>query len=299
MKRSLWLVFVVYCLLSSAAWIIAPFAESAFFFERQIILYVVVGVGGLVFSRRELRTLGNRLPWVRLAVAGVGFGGVPACLIHWVGSGTSSIVTSATFALLPVVVVLVVSSGEATRCRDEGWGALSPALAAFGGVLLLLPVGLPGSARGQLMLAVAFVAVVLVAISGVWIHQLMQGVAIAETIVIVCFANATFLVICGLVGRDFMGGWSGLTTMLSLSSCVDVVQMVLLFWLLREMSPVRFATRYLVIPLLTVVEGFVVLRPEVTVRIVVGVALLAGGTAWILFSKVPDDGSAGMLRRKS
>jgi drug/metabolite transporter (DMT)-like permease len=55
------------------------------------------------------------------------------------------------------------------------------------------------------------------------------------------------------------------------------------------MQPVRFATRYLVIPMLTVVEGYVVLRPEVTARMAVGAALLVGGTMWILFSKASDD----------
>ena len=53
---------------------------------------------------------------------------------------------------------------------------------------------------------------------------------------------------------------------------------------LREMSPVRFGTRHPVIPLLIVVEGYVVARPEVTARMVGG-ALLIGETTWILFSK--------------
>jgi drug/metabolite transporter (DMT)-like permease len=296
MKRSLWLVFAVYCLLASATWIVAPFPDGAPFFQRQVILFVVVGVGAGIFSRMGLRTLGSRLPWVRLAVVGVGFWGVPACLIHWAGTGIPSIVISAAFALLPAVVVLVTTSGGAVGDKGEGWGSFAPGLAAFGGVLLLLPVGLPSSVRGQLMLAVAFVAVILVAISGVWMHRLMQGVAIAETIVIVCFANAAFLMICGLVGRDFAGGWSGLTVMLSLSTYVDLIQMILVFWLLREMPPVRFATRYLVIPLLTIVEGYVALQPDVTARMVVGAALLIGGAAWILFSKAPDDEAVLSLR---
>lgn len=295
MKRSVWLVFVVYCLLSSAAWIIAPSLERAFFFERQIILFVVVGVGAIAFSGGRLRTLESR-PWVRLAVAGVFFWGVPACLIRWVESGISSVVTSAAFALLPVVVAVCTISGGVSQDRAEGWGSLTPALAAFGGILLLLPVGLPGPVRGQLMLAVAFIAVVLVAISGEWMHRLMQGVAIADAAVIGCFANAAFLVICGLVARDFAGGWIGLTTILSLSSGIDLIQIILVFWLLREMSPVRFATRYLVIPLLTIVEGYVFLRPEVTARMLVGGALLTAGTAWILFAKAPDDKAILSLR---
>jgi drug/metabolite transporter (DMT)-like permease len=87
-----------------------------------------------------------------------------------------------------------------------------------------------------------------------------------------------------------------LTAVLSLSTSVDLIQIVLVFWLLREMSPVRFAARYLVIPLLTIVEGYVALRPEVTARMVVGAVLLAGGSVWILFSKASDDGVVLSLR---
>jgi drug/metabolite transporter (DMT)-like permease len=282
-------VFALYCLLGSATWILTPLPGGTPFFERQVILFVVVGAGVGIFSRVGLRTLGSRLPWGQLAVAGLFFWGVPACLIHWAWGDSPSIVIPATFALLPAVIVLVTTSGGVVGDKGEGWGYLVPALAAFGGVLLLLPVGLPVSVRGQLMLTVAFIAVILVAISGVWMHRLMQDVGIAETIVIVCFANAAFLVLCGLISRDFAGGWSGLTAMLSLSTCVELIQMLLVFWLLREMSPVRFGTRYLVIPLLTIVEGLVLLRPEVTARMVVGAALLIGGAAWILFSKTPDD----------
>jgi drug/metabolite transporter (DMT)-like permease len=288
-KISVWLAFVVYCLLASAAWIVTPFGEGASFFERQVILFAVAGVGAIAFSRKKLRTAGRRLPWVRMVVAGVSFWGVPACLIHGTGSGVPSITISATFALLPAVVVLVTTIDGTIWGQGDGWGYLVPALAAFGGILLLLPVGLPESVRGQLGSTLVFVAVILVAVSSVWMHRLMQGVAIAETMFIVCFANAAFLAICGLVARDFVGGWAGLRTVLSLSSCVDLIQVILVFWLLREMQPVRFAARYLVIPLLTVVEGYVVLRPEVTARMVVGAVLLVGGTVWVLFSKASDD----------
>jgi drug/metabolite transporter (DMT)-like permease len=296
MKISVWLVFAVYCLLASAAWIATPVPDGGRFFERQAGLFAVVGLGAAVFAGKDLWAPARRLPWARLAIAGVGFWGVPVCLIRWAGSGVPSIVISAAFALLPAVVVLVVSSIGGVEDNGEGWGFLAPALAAFGGVLLMLPVGLPESVRGQLMLGVAFAAVLLVAVSGVWVHQLMQGGALRVTIAIVCFANAVFLMISGLATGDFVGRWNGWAGILSLSFGVDLIQMILAFWLLREMPPVRFATRYLVIPLLTVVEGYVVLRPEVTARMGTGAVLVAGGAVWILFSKKSDDGGILSLR---
>ena len=73
----------------------------------------------------------------------------------------------------------------------------------------------------------------------------------------------------------FTGGW---------------IEVLLIVWLLRVMAPVRFSARYLVIPLLTVVESFVVERPEVTVRIVCGTILLAVGAGALLFWKARGRG---------
>jgi drug/metabolite transporter (DMT)-like permease len=296
MKRSVWLIFAVYCLLASAAWIIAPFAEGGSLFERQSILFAVVGTGAFLFSDCKLRSSASRGSWVKLGVSGIGFLGGPTYLIQVAGSGVSSIETSAIFALLPAVVVLVVVIGWDARREGVGREFLVPALVGFGGVLLLLPVEVPGSVRAQLMMVVIFVAAVLVAISGVWLHRLMQGITITEAVVIVCFANAVFLSVCGLASGDFVGGLSNLRTMFSLSACVELIQIILVFWLLREISPVRFAARYLVIPLLTIVEGLFLLRPQVTVRMVVGISLLIGGIAWILFSKQADDEAILSLR---
>jgi hypothetical protein len=62
------------------------------------------------------------------------------------------------------------------------------------------------------------------------------------------------------------------------------------------MAPVRFSARFLVIPLVTIVEGFVLLRPEVTGRMVVGTVLLAVGTAWMLMTKRQVDEEVLTLR---
>jgi len=66
--------------------------------------------------------------------------------------------------------------------------------------------------------------------------------------------------------------------------------------LLRGMSPVRFGARYLVVPLVTVVEGYVLLRPELTLRMGFGVALLAGSAAFLLAAPGVDERAGLSLR---
>ena len=291
----MWIVFSVFCLLSSAVWLIPPGTGDALpLLEQQCLLYAVAGLGAFLFVKRRVRARIAELHWVRLAAAGVIFLSVPAVLIESVGSRVLAVNRSAAFALLPAVVVLVTVSRP--NAEEEDRRFLAPALMAFGGVLLLLPVALPGSAREWAMLVVVWLAVGLVAIAGVCIYRLLQAFAVVDAIALVCLANALFLLAWCSVTGSLVWQWSGFGAMVSIASLVGLVTLVLLIWLLREMSPVRFAARYLVIPLLTVVEGYIVLRPELTVRMGVGAALLAAGAAWILFSKASGDEAVLSLR---
>jgi len=60
--------------------------------------------------------------------------------------------------------------------------------------------------------------------------------------------------------------------------------------------PVRFAARYLVIPLLTLLESYVLVRPELTVRMVSGVMLLAAGGGMLVFFKAGEEETMLSLR---
>jgi hypothetical protein len=195
--------------------------------------------------------------------------------------------------MVPVVVVMVIAAG------DDEKGArrfLAPALAGLGGLLLVLPLEFSGSIRGWLMLSVICAAVVLVGLSSVWLYRMLCGVALAHAVAAICLANAVFLLVCSVVRGDYVLRWSGLASVISTASLVDVVEVVLLVWLLREMAPVRFAARYLLIPLLTILESFFLIRPEVTVRIACGTLLLAAGVGMLLFLKSGDEETMLSLR---
>jgi hypothetical protein len=109
-------------------------------------------------------------------------------------------------------------------------------------------------------------------------------------------ANALFLLASSAVLEDVIWRVGGLSSVISIGSLVDVVEVLLIVWLLREMPPVRFAARYLVIPLLTVLESFVVMRPEWTVRMGFGTVLLAAGAGLLLFLKTGDEETMLSLR---
>jgi drug/metabolite transporter (DMT)-like permease len=245
--------------------------------RRQALGFAAIAIVGVA-----LGGLRRQSKWrLRAAVAAgsVLFFAVPSVLLVRAREYAPETSVAVVFALAPVAVALVW--GALTQ-ESDGTGKLIPALMGLAGVLLLLPFELPVSVRGWIAVAEIVAAMGLVAGAGVWLYGLLRHVGATEALAIVGISNAVCLFAwCGAVGlldlrwRDVAGGvWWGWG--------VGVIVAALTVWLLREMDPVRFSARFLVIPLLTIVEGFVLLRPEVTGRMVVGIGLLAGGSAWML-----------------
>jgi len=125
---------------------------------------------------------------------------------------------------------------------------------------------------------------------------LLRGFALADAIAVVGLANAVFLLVWSAVREEIVWRGNGLASVMSIASLTDVAEVLLIVGLLREMPPIRFAARYLVIPLLTVLESFVVMRPDWTVRMGFGTALLAAGGGMLLFLQAGEEGTVLSLR---
>jgi len=255
--------------------------------EQQGLLFGVVGLIAMLSAGRRLWFGVAGALWIRLAAASVMFFGVPMVVGEYARGSVSAITRSALFAMVPVVVVMVVSASNASSGEERGARRfLVPSLAGLGGLLLLLPLGFSGSIRERVLLATVCAVVVLVGFASVWMYRVLRGFGFAEAIAIVGVANAVFLLGWSAVRGEVV--WR-LVSVVSLSSVVDVVEVLLIVWLLREMAPIRFAARYLAIPLLTILESFVLMRPEWNVRMVSGTVLLAVGVGMLLFWKAGDD----------
>jgi hypothetical protein len=298
MRWTLWIAFAVLCILSGTSWAIPrEMSDGLPLLEQQGILFGVIGLTALLFAGRRAWSRNIGLRYVRLAAASVGFFGVPMVVAEYARGSVPAISRSALFALVPVVVVMTVASGESAGREERGARLfLMPALAGLGRLLLLLPLEFSGSTRGWTMLSIVCAAVVLVGLASVWLYRLLRGLGWAEAFAVMGLANAVFLLFWSAVRQEMIWRGSGLASVVSIASLVDVLEVSLIIWLLREMPPVRFAARYLVIPLLTALESFFVMRPEWTARMGFGTTLLAVGGGVLLFLKAGEEETVLSLR---
>jgi drug/metabolite transporter (DMT)-like permease len=297
LTRAQWLGFFALCLLSSSAWLVdARWPSDLPAAPRQGLHDLLIGLAlGLVAWSKAARSEPRGRQRIKLAVASVLLLGVPATIAQAALSGVSEVSIAASFAMLPVAVVVLVS--YVGRGNVEGQGTselLAPAVIGFGGTLLLLPVEVPSASREVICEVAVVFAVLIAASASVWMYRLLGGFAVVEAAAVCCLVNAVFflgvMLVSGLTGgAEGFGGWGGVWNWKGFAAeagaalLFDLPQVVLLLWLMREVEPARFAARYLAIPLFTVIEGYVLLHPEVTLRAAVGAGLLVFG-AWRLMT---------------
>jgi len=292
-----WGSFALFCVLvSNSWWLLSGTTDGSPSMPKQSCFYSVAGLVALAIAHRPLRDRLRKREFVclRLAVVSILLFGLPTAVGEWTHFGVPDQTQVALFSLVPFVVVAVAMSHQPLAGEEFGIGRFFvPALASFGGALFLLSFRFPVSAREWTMFGAVLVTIVLVGFASVWIYRLLHGFGMMEAFAIVCLSNAAFLWLCAIFSGE---SWSGALSLISLSSLYNLLELVLLVCLFRELSPVRLAARFLVVPLLLVLEGLVILRPALTIRIGAGLALMLCSAGYILFSRRQESDAALSIR---
>lgn len=297
--RKTWAVlagFSLLCGLTASEWL-APIEAQGEVSSLQLqgMMYAAIGLGALALGWRESRWHNLHAAYGLRLCAGCGlFFCVPMIVLDGVSGRIPSTSVSALFAMTPVVVTLMIASRFADG--PDLQRLLAPALMGLGGVLCVLPFGLPASQREWGAFAAVLLAVALAGVAAVWLHRLLRAVGFLEEIAVAGVCCAVFLLgWCGLHG-ELVLKLSALRGLISFILVARMIETLLMLWLLREMEPVRFSARYCLIALLTIVEGFVLLRPELTLRLAIGIVLLAVGAGWLLAARVRESETSLSLR---
>ena len=269
--------FVMLCLWASAGWIWGEALPAQMgSVAGQGFHFLLIGLAMVVWSllRQEKRSELSANGWT--ALAGLALFAGPMLLLHTAQGRVSSSLGVVVFALLPVVLMVV--SGELK--------GLVRALLGVAGVLVLLPVSMP-EGRGLLGTGLVVVAMFLTALAMVWLHRLLPQSSWGWAMAVVCLSNGAVLTLAGW--SEAAWTWDAARYEALRGLAIDAPEVLLLLGLIGTLEPRRVAARWLVAPLFTVLEGYVLMRPKGGVRLLAGIALLGFGGLWVFAGKGEDE----------
>jgi hypothetical protein len=201
------------------------------------------------------------------------------------GVESSSLVMA--LALTPVAVG-VAASALGSESTDSLTGRIWPGIAAVTGLLLVLVEPSLGDVRADVVLLLAPVLAGL----GAALFVSAQQRSVTHT------GIAAWLPSVALLGGTivFAGAWSvshlrGVSTnSLSLTAvAADGLFLLLSVLALARLGAVRWSAQFTLLPLLILLEGIAMVRPAFTTRWVVGLALLATASVYLLLPQDDDD----------
>jgi hypothetical protein len=283
---------VALCVLSGSGWVLVQAwpSEMAWPFGACLHFGLIALVGLAVASLQRDWSGLLLLRGVLVGVAGIGLVALPAAVLQFAAGKVPEATSLAVFCAVPLMTVLAAGAlgagdGEASQLR----GLMVPSVAGLGGALLLSPPESPGSLRQWLFLGLVMGCCVVVALAGVWMHRLMQSVGVAAAVAVIGLGSASAL---GLYGAAV--GWPVLEWKVvaeEMLRCVvfDLPVVWLTVWLAREMNAARLSARFLLVPLVTVAEGYAVECGPLELKTLLAAGLLCAGGVMLLVWDEPEE----------
>lgn len=269
MKKGHVAVLCTSAVLAASSWMVQlAFPSSLPDAEAEILVFLLIMVGAWTSGPRWRGS--NRRSVGQAIGSGLLLFGLPLFLLDASVGALPALTQVAVLALVPTVMVVIATARETGG--GDFLGPLSASLAGVAGAFLLLPVDpvlLLHRPWAGMLLAVEIVSI---ALGSYGAYAAAKHMQVRELILVMVGPS---LVLAGVVGLFRHTGLVVPTGQDVPGLVLRATEMLLLVYLIRVMSPVALAARYLLVPLITAVEGFVYLRPQVSWRPVLGMLLLA------------------------
>lgn len=287
--RSLWRLgwpFVALCGLVSSRWLIEGFAPGtgSTSFSEAAGCAMAAGVAALPHGFRRSRsgqTGVGTLPWEGVVAGVLVLSGAA------LGAGVSDRHVSgnnATLAmcLTPVVIAVALPASEASD-GEEVTARLWPGLVGLAALLLLLPQ--PEFTGWRFAMALCLMPL-LTGLGAVFAAPRSSrrtdgrefgAAGVNSWLVVVLAASAAVFAVKGLAELR-----SGGVPLSAAAVGLDALTSLLSLLVLWRLGPTRWAAQFLAVPLATMLEGAILLRPVLDVRSWLGFVLLAIATGYLL-----------------
>jgi hypothetical protein len=214
---------------------------------------------------------------------------LPAIVSAAAGGAVASLTVILISTFIPTAVVFMTA--QKADAGDDAMRLLLPALCGLGGAALLLPFLWPPTLTGQAWIIAIVLTAILSAVAAIRLHRLLAHVSILRALAILCAASAGVSALCYRVGYAGSADWNQTELIVEVLRCLflEAPVLMLLAYLLREMNPIAISTRYLLVPLVTIVESYLIERPHAEWTAYLGVLLMALSAAILIHTSSSDN----------
>ena len=290
MKPRTALAFAALCLLSGSAWMIDQFYPEILSGPLRTAAHD--GFLAILFALASLRSRRKRLTqrlWLELALCGIALFALPIILATGSGGKVASLTIILISTSIPAIVVFLTAQ-TVFGGDDNPMRLLLPALCGLGGASLLLPFTWPVSLSGEVWFIAIILSAILSALAAIHLHRILPRAGILHALTVLCVSAAIASALCYRVGYSPILAWTHTQLLIELlrTLILEAPIFFLLIYLIREMNPIAISARYVLIPLITIIESYLVERPHAEWTTFVGVLLMAFSAA-ILIRTPPRD----------
>ncbi len=220
-----------------------------------------------------------RLRWV---LSGAMFFGGPAVALLFHGQDLDSGSLTIALALTPVIIA-IAAPALGTETSEGIAGRIWPGLAAVAGLLLVLAQPTLGDARTDLVLVLA------PALTGVGAVLFCVNQSRSPFRVVAALLGAAALFAVALAETSFAAGIRPSVSLLAIAC--DGVLALLGVITLAQLGSTRWSSQFTWVPLLIILEGILLVRPQLTAHWVIGLSLLLVASVYLLLPQ--GDASTG------
>lgn len=271
--------------------VVAPVASPGElpYFERQALPLALLAVIACAFLmvRRARWPRGRRL--IEMSLTGICMFVLPGILLQYSSNWVPPPARTALLTLVPVFTVVLEPYIDQQDPSPRNQNCLLAALTGVAGALCVFPIAIPSSTEAVGGFAAAILAAVSIAAGkckAVALVKLIKDepslfpgfVAVATT------TSAISLFAASLAVERPVWDPAQLTPELFWSAGIELPALLLLFWLMRQMSAVRMTVRFVLAPLIAITTGAALIRSPLAGRTWAGLALMAAACGFLLLA---------------
>jgi len=207
---------------------------------------------------------------------------IPFALVFWAEQYVSSSMTAILYSAVPLVVALLTPLMMHRKVPRQAVFAM---VTAFGGLLILLYDGMATAGRTLAGEIAVLTAMILSAWSAVYAKNRLRDVdaVIATAWQLLIGSIGLFWATWALESHQH-ATWSR-TALLAMSFLVifgSAAAFAVYYWLLKHLQPYQLSTINLVVPVMAVLEGSLILREFVSLRMIIAIVVVLGSVGVVL-----------------